>query len=247
MLEYLILFRSWFMNIRILLLGLSIMIISNSLMLTLVSALHVRSFVSMLLFTIISLFVWLFFLKKDVPIGIGNIKLKTFRDTFPLLLVPIIGSLYFLNTSENINYGIVSLMLVTSLSTGIYEEFIFRGIAFGSLFNAGVKPYKSILISALIFSLFHLYSAYSYESIDIVLKMINTFMMGVIFAYIYHLTKNILYVIAIHTLWDFESFLAQSYLTDNIGESISIVLFAMTVLYFSWSYKKILSGMSPIK
>ena len=228
------------MNIRILLLGLGIMLISNSLMLTLVSSLHVRSFVSMLLFTIISLFVWFFFLKKDVLIGISNIELTTVKDTFPLLLIPIMGIFYFLNTSENIEYSIVSLMLITSVSTGIYEEFIFRGIAFGSLVNAGVKPYKSILISAVLFSLFHLYSAYSYENIDILLKMMNTFMMGVIFAYIYYLTKNILYVITIHSLWDFESFLAQSYVTDNIGNSITIVLFAMTVLYFSWSYKKML-------
>ncbi|MFK5937962.1 MAG: CPBP family intramembrane metalloprotease [Sulfurimonas sp.] len=194
----------------------------------------------MALFTLLSLLAWRILLKKDVPIAIKTLDATMLKSTFLLFAILLFAIVYFLNAFK-IDYGIMSLMLLTSLATGIYEEIIFRGITLGSLVSAGVKPSKAIYLSAMIFSLFHLSTVYDSTSIDIILKMLNTFMMGVIFAYIYYKSHNILYVIIIHSIWDFESFLAQQQqnVSDKIGESIAIILFAMTVLYFSWSYKKI--------
>lgn len=228
------------MNIKILLLGMITMLVSNALVLGLVSYFHLRSFISMGLITLILFIFWYLFLKKDIPILTNKINARTLKDTSALVFIPVLGAIYLLYVTSNVEYGLVSLMLLTSLATGVYEEIIFRSITLGALLNSGVKPYRSILVSALIFSIFHLYSAYQYESIDIALKMLNTFMMGVILAYIYFISRNIFYVITIHTIWDFQSFLANSYIVDNIGASIAIILFAMTIYYFLWSYKKML-------
>jgi len=228
------------MKIKILISGLSIMIVSNMLMILSISKLHLRSFIAITLFTLLSLLVWRVLLKKDVPIMIKTIDITILKSTLFLLVIPLVAIVYFLSVFK-IDYGILSLMMLTSLATGFYEEIIFRGVTLGSLICADVKPSKAIYLSAMIFSLFHLSTMYNYTSIDILLKILNTFMMGVIFAYIYYKAHNILYIIIIHFLWDLESFLAQYQqdMLNKIGESIAIILFAMTVLYFSWSYKKI--------
>ena len=228
------------MNIRVLSIGLGIIGVSKLLMLLFVSILNLHAFASMTLFTVISLIAWVILLKKDVAIEFKVSNKEVFKNTIPLLVIPLVSINYFLTIEQSIEYGLVSLLLITSLATGIYEEIIFRAIGLGSFMSAGMKPSKAILLSALLFSLFHIFTIYNAEIIDIVLKMMNTYMMGVVLGYIYYITKNILYVISIHAVWDFESFLAKSYMLDDVGVAITIILFAMTVLYFSWSMKKIL-------
>lgn len=228
------------MKIRVLLYGLTIMLISNILMLSLVYELNIRSFVSMFLFIIVAFISWKLLLKKDVSIGFKTTNFTVLKQTMPLIIIPLFAIAYFIHNFTTINYSLISLMLLTSLATGVYEELIFRGITLGSLVSANMKPSIAIFISAGLFAIFHLVSAYTYSPLDIALKLLNTFMMGVIFGYIYYVTNNILLVISIHTVWDFESFLAQNNTPNNIDDLATIILFAMSVLYFSWSYKKIL-------
>ena len=132
-------------------------------------------------------------------------------------------------------------MLITSMATAIYEEVVFRAIGIGSFIKSGIKPNKAILLTAILFSIFHLYTVYDKEALDIILKLLNTFMMGVVFGYIYYASKNILYVIVIHMVWDFESFLANSYILDNTGVIITVILFITTLSYFYWSLRKMLT------
>ena len=228
------------MNIKILSIGLGIIGVSNLFMLLFINILNLRSFASMLLFTVIALVSWIVLLKKDVSIEFKISNSEIFKNTSLLLIIPLLAIGYFLNIAEDIQYGLLSLMLITSLATGIYEEIIFRGIGLGSFISSGIKPSRAILLSATLFSLFHLYAVHNDGSFDIILKMLNTFMMGTILGYIYYATKNILYVMVIHFIWDFESFLAKGYILDNIGTAISIILFSMTILYFSWSMKKVI-------
>ena len=212
------------------------MLISNILMIMTVKFIHLNSFISMLIFTIISLLAWKLILKQHVKIYLKKISKTTLLETLPLIGIPFVSIIYFLSNIININYEIVSLMFITSLFTGIYEEIIFRAIVLGSFIKSNLSLKISIFLSALLFSFFHLYSIFEYEMIDIFLKLINTFMMGFILSYIYFLTKNILYVIMIHFIWDFESFLANGY---NMGLYISAILFLMTIIYFTWSYKRV--------
>ena len=226
------------MRIKTLFYGLSIMILNNILVLATVYNFHLRSFVVMFIYSLVALVMWKFLLKKDVSIGFMTINIKIIKQTLPLIIIPLIAIAYFLNTANTINYNLLSLMFITSLTTGIYEELIFRGIAFGSLIKANVKPKYAIFISAGFFALFHLFGMENYTNIDIGLKLFNTFIMGVIFAYIYFATNNIFYIIVMHTVLDFESFVDSQYQLNNIGLIFPIILFAMSVLYCTWSCKQ---------
>jgi hypothetical protein len=62
-----------------------------------------------------------------------TINTKIIKQTSPLIIIPLIAIAYFLNTANTINDNLLSLMFITSLATGIYEELILRAIAFGSL------------------------------------------------------------------------------------------------------------------
>jgi len=227
------------MKIKILLYGLSIMIMSNILFLTAVDLYNIRSFIVMLFLSMIVFITWKLLLQAEVPISIKTTDNKIILKTSLLLIIPLLAIIYFIFISYNINYSLLSLMFLTSLATGIYEELLFRGITLGSLIHANVKPKKAIFISAIIFSLFHLLDIGAYTNIQVALKLFNTFIMGVVFAYIYYSTNNIFYVIAIHTIWDLESFLDSQYISDTFSSIFPIILFALSFLYCTWSCKQI--------
>jgi membrane protease YdiL (CAAX protease family) len=193
----------------------------------------------MFFFSLFGFITWRFLLKKDVSIGIKTTNKKIILQTLLIVIVPLFAIIYFLSTSNDISYGLVTLMLLTSLATGVYEELIFRGITLGSLLHADIKPGKAIFISAIIFAFFHLFDAGTYTNLQIVFKLINTFIMGVVFAYIYYASNNIFYLIALHTVWDLESFMDKEYVSDSIGLSFPIILFAMSFLYYTWSCKQL--------
>jgi len=132
---------------------------------------------------------------------------------------------------------IVGFMFLSSLATGVYEEFIFRGIAFGALLRLGLGVKWAILASAILFAVFHMFDISSYVTSAIVLKLINTFVMGVVFAYTYHATKSILYVMAIHTVWDMEFLIQRAYAPEDIALGLAVLLFVMSIIYCFWSCK----------
>lgn len=227
------------MKNKVLWYGLSIMLISNILLLISISFFNIRSFIAMFFFSLLALAAWRFLLKKDISIKITTTNKKIILQTLLLLIIPLFAIIYFLSTSKDISYGLITLMLLTSLATGMYEELIFRGITLGSLIHADIKPEKAIFISAAIFAFFHLFDVGAYTNLQIVFKLINTFIMGVVFAYIYYASNNIFYIIAIHTVWDLESFIDRQSSADTIGMTFPIILFAMSFLYCTWSCKKL--------
>ena len=227
------------MKSKVLWYGLAIMVISNIFVLLSSHFLNIRSFIAMFFVALLGFIAWRFLLKNNVPIGFKTTNNKLVLKTLPLLIVPLFAIIYLLSTTDDISYSLITLMFLTSLATGVYEEFIFRGITFGALIHADVKPEKAVLISAAIFALFHLFDAGAYTNLQIVFKIINTFIMGVVFAYVYSASNSIFYVIAIHTIWDLESFMDKQYVSDTIGFTFPIILFAISFLYCTWSCKQL--------
>lgn len=158
------------------------------------------------------------------------------KNTLALVFIPIAISIVILTTTFEVNYNVVLFIFVTALLIAIYEEILFRFIGLGSFINAGVTPFKAILLSSFIFSFSHIIfkSAFSFDS---ALMLLNSFAMGCILGYIYFRTKNILYVIGLHFVWDFAVLLNQKIASDNIGLSATLILLMLTVWYFIWSYK----------
>ena len=162
----------------------------------------------------------------------------TFKATFPLIIISLVLSIFMITTSDGVNYNNIAVIFVTSLLIAIYEEVIFRGIGLGTFLSSGISPLKAIFLSSIIFSFSHALSITT-MGFNIIFLLLNTFIMGFILGYIYYKTKNILLVIVIHFLWDFTVFINEKLPTVKIGTVTTIILFTTTILYFSWSIKKI--------
>ncbi len=230
------------MRNKILPLSILILLISTFGMFFLKIQLHFPTYVAMSLFTVVSIILWYLFLKKDLPITYTISNTQTLRQSLLLVILPITALSYFASTGFNsLSSGVLLYMLISSLAVGIYEEFLFRGIVFGSLLKSNITPKRAVLYSAILFSLFHLVVAKDYAAVDIALKLFNTFILGVILAYLYYAVGSIFYVIFIHTLWDLVSSISQEYPLDDILFAITLILFAMSILYTSWSLKRLSS------
>lgn len=78
-------------------------------------------------------------------------------------------------------------MLLFSLTPAICEEFLFRGLIFGSL-KQRMKPKYAIIFSGILFGIFHIYPG----------KMLTTALLGMLFAYSAHKTKSLLMPMILH-------------------------------------------------
>ena len=224
------------MNIKLILLGLSIILINTLIGIVAILKLHMPYTSSMFLFTVFSLLLWFFLLRKDVPITIKAIDATMIKKTLTLLLIPIAASAFILTTSPSVDYGVVGFLLITAFLIAVYEEILFRAIGLGSFISADMSPFKAIVISSIIFSFCHLIFMKTFTP-DSILLLLNSFAMGFILGYIYFKTKNIIYVIAIHFVWDWAIFLNQRVADIETATIVSVVLLAITIWYFFWSFK----------
>ena len=226
------------MKRKTVLLGLSLMVMANILVLYFVSYLHMRSFVAMSLWGGTAWIVWRFYLKEKIPIHTQTSDSRIVLITSPLFAIPIIALVYFIAIyKEPPQYSLLILMFLSSLATGVYEEFIFRGITFGTLLQSGLSLKDSIYLSAAIFALFHIFDIGSMTTSLIFLKLLNAFVMGVVLAFVYYATRNIIYVMFIHTVWDMQLFIQGEYAANDAALIVAGLLFFVSLFYCIWSCK----------
>jgi membrane protease YdiL (CAAX protease family) len=97
------------------------------------------------------------------------------------------------------------LLVFTTLTAGISEEFVFRGYMISRLSLFFSNKYLPIIISALLFASIHL----GYNSTG---ELIFTFLFGLVFGYHYQKYRNIKVLVTVHFLWDlFATLLAQNH------------------------------------
>ena len=147
----------------------------------------------------------------------------------------------------------ISLVLV-SIAIGVAEEFIFRGWLQNEVmdrFGEGKKgALITILISGLLFGLFHLVNALSGQDLfTSFMQVIQTSAIGILFCSVYYASRNIWSLVFLHSFYDFSVLLGEvnSYKdcannTDvamivNIITLIISVLFA--IIYIAYSYLNI--------
>jgi membrane protease YdiL (CAAX protease family) len=122
------------------------------------------------------------------------------------LLIITLTQINFTNAKLNGPLTIFILVL-TSLSIGMAEDFLCRGMMAETLlehFGPDKKGIlKAILISSVIFALTHLVNLAESGFSGVLLQVINAFFVGVLFAAIYFRTGNIMIAAVIHALWDF--------------------------------------------
>ena len=183
---------------------------------------------------VLMVLLWYVLLRKDIPLNFSLNFNKTFFITLPIFLVPFSLLVWVLLTSETLDSTKLWMFFATAVSVGIAEELIFRVAGYRVLLATGSSTKRAILISALLFSLFHLTNLFSGMPLAFMgVQLVNTFMMGVIFAYIYYKTESFLYMVLLHFMWDFSTFTSSAF--KNPESNLQLVMLILPIGYFIWA------------
>lgn len=185
-----------------------------------------------LAFVVVTL--WYILLRREVPLHFTPKFNKDFFITLPLFLIPFALLVFVLFTSKSLDAVTLTQFFITAVAVGIAEEMIFRVVVFRGMVASGSSVKKAILVSALFFSLFHLVNLLSgMELAQTGAQLVNTFILGVIFAYIYYKTESVLYIILLHFMWDFSAFSVSAF--GEAGNVFGAAPFILSITYFIWA------------
>ena len=207
----------------------------------------------MILFQILAYSLMAFFftrqiMKSNTPIKKLGFSLKNIDYyIFIMLGVIVLVQPIMLGIDLNISLSVFLLTVVQMILVGYTEELLFRGLFFLKLKDKG--PVMYVLFSSLVFGLLHSASAINPEtaSILVILQVLNAFLLGIIFALIYFLTKKILIVILAHTFFNiFASISNQASLERNVYSvmvlSILYVICLVVIAIIRKKYKCVSSN-----
>lgn len=131
------------------------------------------------------------------------------------------------------------IMIITAVVMApVFEEIIFRGIIQKGLMNAGIKPWKAILFSSVVFGLVH---ANPWQFVGAVL-------LGCVLGLVYYKTKSLLLPMLLHAFNNLcssilifytktESFADAFKVSEWVIVIIGIVLFSLFYYLFMKKYK----------
>ena len=97
-----------------------------------------------------------------------------------------------LSVIKESNWGVYTTVFILGLLPAVCEELIFRGALLGSIYKFTQNKNGAILFSALIFSFLHFQ----------VLSILPMIFIGLVLGYVYTRSKNILYSMVIHFLFN---------------------------------------------
>lgn len=122
---------------------------------------------------------------------------------------------------------LIETLISSVIFAPILEELIFRCTLFEYLKRKNINIKIIILISALSFSIFHPYS---------VAKFLSTMAIAVSFSIVYLFSKNVIFPILTHMLWNFSTFpmgLILTFLEEKAGPFSSYIeVYSFIVMFF---------------
>lgn len=161
--------------------------------------------------------------------GVSGISLlwMYFFDKVLLKLLPLQASMDSFNQSmDSMEKGpLIWVFLGICVVGPILEEIMFRGLLFKSLERAFRNPTAAIIVSGLLFGLWH----------GSLVQSVFTASMGIVLAYVYHKTKNLWFPILIHMINNMISFPiqgAQGPLISDILNYACLVLIIPFIIVF---------------
>lgn len=219
-------------------LSLFVYLAQNVLSSLLVGTFSVSNFESMLISSLIALcFLILLIRNKERAKYYGICSLETGKEMLlclPLFLVPMINLLYILSP-DAVGRGIAT-SIVAAVFTGIVEELIFRGFLFRAI-EERTTPMRAIIVSSIIFGLFHFVNMTAWSIEFVVLQVINATAIGISFAIIFHITRSILPCIIIHVLTNiFGVFFVEEMMLEI--EFIGMVILILIAVFYSIMFHK---------
>lgn len=217
---------------------------------------EILSFILSITLKISATIYMVYYIKKD---GLDNPLLEKHKKSnlfiIPLIILPFSNLFVALFTNvkfnETINYFNIISGVIDAIIISVYEEVLFRGLVFNEFLKTK-KVHIAIVLQALIFGSIHLLNINSLGSIPFILsQVLYTAYLGIILGIIYFKTKNIIYPIIFHMLfnvfnnvisvnlfdikWDYKFFL--------INIIIGIITFIYALYYFKGDEKHVTTNM----
>ena len=169
---------------------------------------------------------------------ITNGGLKGLLWSVPCILVAFANFPYSALISGNATItrmDVFYLYVFYTLATAIYEELVFRGflvLAIKSLFmRNNHKNLFTVLISSAIFALMHSFNFTMMFSLDVLLQIGYTFLIGCMLSTLYLKTKNIYLCMGIHAVFNFGGLLINTLGTGNAWDLIFWILTAVCGIF----------------
>ena len=145
---------------------------------------------------------------------------------------------YFERLMQQMTSDKATLILLAVVMAPIFEEIIFRGIIQKGLINKGVKPWKAILMAAIVFGLVH----------GNPWQFVGAVLLGSVLGLVYYKTKSLLLPILLHAFnnlcsamlifyADTESFAETFKMSEWMILGIGIILFSVFCYLFLNKYK----------
>lgn len=193
---------------------------------------------------------------RNLNFNFSSTNFFTYLLIFPMMLgmmfigefitnqIPISGPFfgeyyqYFERLMQQMTSDKATLILLAVVMAPIFEEIIFRGIIQKGLINKGVKPWKAILIAAIIFGLVH----------GNPWQFVGAVLLGSVLGLVYYKTKSLLLPILLHAFnnlcsamlifyTDTESFAETFKISEWMILGIGIILFSIFCYLFLNKYK----------
>lgn len=174
------------------------------------------------------------------PMMLGMMFIAEFISAQIPISGPVFGKFYeyFSRLMEQMTNDKGTLIVLAVIMAPIFEEIVFRGIIQKGLINKGVKPWKAILISALVFGLVH----------GNPWQFVGAVLLGSILGLVYYKTKSLLLSILLHAFNNLvssilifyghtESFAETFKVSESLILGIGIVLLSVFLYLFLKKYR----------
>ena len=164
-----------------------------------------------------------------------RIPLKNLLWCVPLLFVVLANfpfSALIGGTARITRIDLIGLFAVKCLLIGLGEELLFRGILFGflnELFEKRKSPFLTVLLSSVLFALFHLVNLLDGAGILPVLQQIGySFLIGAMLAVLLVQTENLWLCVILHALFDFGGLIVSDL---GAGSPHDTVFWILTIVF----------------
>ena len=184
---------------------------------------------------IAALFLWLpYILGGSLYLSFKALRWKNVVWCAPCLLVALANFPYSALISGQlviIKKELIGLYILYVIGIALVEEMVFRGVLLFLLLdvfrNKKLPFFFPVLISSIIFALFHIANLFTGASIgDVLLQVSYTFLIGGMFAVMAIKTKSIWMGVIIHAIFDFGGLLNT---TIAEGSSWDVVFWILTI------------------
>ena len=164
-----------------------------------------------------------------------NIKIKTKSFSIFILYFLALFNLYYFFNVGGVEVG---WFFFRCLSTGVFEELFFRVFIFSLLLEVfpKMKCNLTILLTSLIFGLFHSMNFIVMDYESVLLQIGLSIIIGMFFQQIYLKHENILIVILLHSLINFNGMIKSFFNYEKSFNSTPFILILLALMLFLTFY-----------